>query len=747
MLQEITEHRIREANDLARKNPNNPDIVLECIDTLFIDLIQDDNLFYILKNDFSFHVATLKENDPRLFIHVFTEIDLARSEGERIGLNPVRITALELLQISKVSLFQDIFGIWLNRKIPIPIKRLLIAFNKRVLKNEADIDIAFMNCLSIISAIRKNRTLQLVCIEDAGEPAIEIDDVKKSYIMNKGEYSLPTETAIIRPVDLQTLFHMTAPIEVTTSSLSMVIESTDDLCQVLNLVGVTKESESYIPPTGFTDSPSVIVTSAKYKEVTDLSLSFAKIYKREDDLTTEEMVAIDVTVSDEELEQRVQSSLPEEKLLDDLECISLVEEENGQIPETPELHAKTNVKLSTGLKELISFLRERFKKFDNIEIPKEAEESNKAQEEFQESVEVVGIPDQETEQVEASSEEGAQKKKKPSIQISSRQTILIVIAIMMMLLIIRPLLFKSRNEANFYSDCLANDDYVRVIELYQQEYDPLIVARIEELIEQYASGEVNPIVVSSNLTAMKSIPNQEVALTIALEKARDIEVSKNAYVLGASTTDPKDKLTYWSAVIPEDTESYAEVQDQMENSSIKLDLLELIESTAETNWVVSREYTDIAYLYYPDNEDISRWKHVHDSSLNASTLSIVPIKITCLEIIPESNNSISIYIEWENSGFKTISQVSFLFSFYDKYGKFVEYQGNTVFRGVEKDTGPYEPGYSSRFNNPSPWGWTNIWSGNGFNVSKVALVQVIIKYVDGDTQVITNEADLKEILK
>lgn len=752
MTQEIISRRIKDALSLTTSS-GDPTAVLDCLDSLFIDLIQDDMLFYILKEGSSFHSPSLSSKDSRQFLHVFTEPKIAKEKVEKEELEVVRVSSLELLQIAKCSFLQDAYGIFLNKQAAISIKRLLIAFNKRVLKEESAISDSYLNCYSLISAIRKNQTNMFVCIEDNGIPAMEVDDVTKTYIMNNGEYDLPNQTAVIRPINLQTLFHMVTPIEVTTSELSMVIDSKADLLNMLEILGIYKEFETYQPASGFQSEPAALPKSTKYKSITSLSLAFDR---DEDDLISEEELPIET----EAIKNDVDIIVPKKEDF----VIKMSEVAEGDSSDTPDDTVKkvrTFAAITAGTSAFMAKIFTKKTEEDEPEITNEivgskhnvttdsmdTAEPPDNPSEVKNEEEVPESPTEETPKND--SQDGkSEKKPMPLLKISSKTigilSIFIVLAFLMML---RPVIFKSRNDTNAYKEVLANRDYSSASELYQSQYDNLILDDVQNAVNNYARDEESAESVAAHLIGLDLIPEQEQVVKDAFETARELEASKNAYILGDHATILKDKLSYWTAVIPMDVNNYDLVRECVESNPWDEELVRLIEESAELNWDESKEYAALAYFYYPDNNDIAKWKYYHDTNESAPPLSVIPVTITGLSVVSGSNNSISLYIEWENTGFKTIEQVSFLFSFYDKNGDIVYYGDNTIFRGVEKDGGPYEPGYKSKNQTPYPWGWTNLWSGLANSITRVSLEQVIVKYQNGELQAITNDVDLANVLK
>lgn len=727
MTLEIITRRINEALGLA-SNTNNQDAVLDCLDTLFIDLIQDDDTFFILKNNFSFFAPPLSPNDSRQFLHVFTDSTMAKEKGSSENLEVIKISSLELLQIAKQSFFENIYGIFLNKQAVISLKRLLIAFNRRVLKDETLVSSSFLDCYSLVSHIRKNKTFKFVCIEDDGVPAMEVDGIKKTYIMNKGEYDLPSSTAIIRPVNLQTIFHMITPIEITTKEISLVIESKNDLLEMLHLLDIEKTSESYIPALDFDNEPAIISNSLKYKEILSLDLCF------------------DRGVNLEEIDDII--PLPEDSPPPEEEIILM-----NDIDDSDELDREiepTKTSFFAGFFSLFTRNKEVDAPNENLSLDLE-QDDNSASVTIQ-TDEVELVPNDETvaelDDDNESEEKGGKGLPKLPFKFSTKTLGIIVICIILLILMaIRPVLFKGRNEAIAYRELLQMNDFVSASSQYKQSFDSIITEEVDFTISQYANDTLEAESLASYLLGIQTIQGQEQLIKNAFEEAKLLEASKNAYLLGENSNDLKTKLTYWTAVVPEDSNNYKAVYVQVAENPWDIELIKLIEETSVLDWIESQEYTLLANFYYPDNEEVLRWKYYHDENKSAPPLSLIPVKITNLDVVIESNNSISLYIEWENSGFKTIKQVSFLFSFYNKNGELVYYGDSTYFRGIEKEGGPYEPGYKSKNKNPYPWGWKGIWAGQGNNISKISLEQVLIQYSNGETQAIVNDVDLEEVLK
>ncbi|MBQ7335565.1 MAG: hypothetical protein IJW92_03725 [Clostridia bacterium] len=108
-----------------------------------------------------------------------------------------------------------------------------------------------------------------------------------------------------------------------------------------------------------------------------------------------------------------------------------------------------------------------------------------------------------------------------------------------------------------------------------------------------------------------------------------------------------------------------------------------------------------------------------------------------------SAGGVDMRIQWTNTSSKTIKDIRFTAEPYNAVGDRVpcEIRGYDNFIG--KCTGPFEPGYTSwwywEYDNTYNGGslWSNCWYNN--TVKKIRITQINIEYMDGTTEIISNE--------
>lgn len=109
----------------------------------------------------------------------------------------------------------------------------------------------------------------------------------------------------------------------------------------------------------------------------------------------------------------------------------------------------------------------------------------------------------------------------------------------------------------------------------------------------------------------------------------------------------------------------------------------------------------------------------------------------------DSVGGVDMIIQWKNTSSKTIKYIRFTAEPYNAVGDRVPCKIRGYDNFVGKCTGPFEPEYTSwwywEYDNTYNGGslWSNCWYNN--TVKKIRITQINIEYMDGTTEIISNE--------
>lgn len=255
------------------------DAALEQRDELLYDIIQDDAGIHIITCNDVFFVAPVREDDPRDFLRVFTDEALAHAKAAELeGAQVDKFTSLDFLRLAKWLFLRGVYGAVLNEGdewIVAPLHDFIRVFLERALPETMLYSEEFVNCALLIAAVRKNAAYGLSCALVDHSVNIALGGGLSGYICPKDEAKLPVDSAVLVPVDLQTLFHFEGVVQVTMSGQSFRLDG-PRLAEVLGICGVTRETEEFEPAQHFFDEPTGLeAASSALREISDLSLCFA----------------------------------------------------------------------------------------------------------------------------------------------------------------------------------------------------------------------------------------------------------------------------------------------------------------------------------------------------------------------------------------------------------------------------------------------------------------------------------------
>lgn len=276
-----------------------------------------------------------------------------------------------------------------------------------------------------------------------------------------------------------------------------------------------------------------------------------------------------------------------------------------------------------------------------------------------------------------------------------------------------------------------------------------------EILNMYMEQKMSVEESTAALAVISSIPSAvENAGTVKTRIDR-VELSRNAYEAGAHTDQVINRLYYWLSVVEEDAKHYGAVQTDIEKNGDKYRgrvtrlMSALIQNgkRGQAKWcleILKKWFPDASYEDWdPALEDVELVPmDIEDVSVAAADdPSMSPIEIYGVKVSsPDAEGYVDLYIQWKNTGTKTIQEIIFYTLPLDNFGSVLSSKrdGNYSLYGA-RDVGPYKPGKGTPTNS---WAWEKAWSNSMISAAEVQ--QVIIFYTDGSVKSVEDPSKLQK---
>lgn len=264
----------------------------------------------------------------------------------------------------------------------------------------------------------------------------------------------------------------------------------------------------------------------------------------------------------------------------------------------------------------------------------------------------------------------------------------------------------------------------------------------DKILEGYHSGDLAPEEARAGLSILGSIPEFTEDMHEGIVLIDSLEQSRMAYQNGAASTQSLERLAYWMAVIPEDESNYALVQGDVPLNKDRysaagtraIDALIQSGKRGQAKWglkVLQYWYPESGYeerlALMSDVEEISLLT-AHDLTGGEVSTSLLPIEIYDIDVTKaDSDGYVDLYIEWKNTGTKTIQEIMYYVVPLDGLGGQVSSKrdgGYSVY--CARDIGPYKPGEGTP---TESWAWKDAWSNSMIKAAEIQ--QIVIFYEDG----------------
>lgn len=684
---------------------------------LFLDLIRQDQAFIIPEavvsqealeqKLFRPYIAPAQEGDPRLFLRVFSHLDLATVFAEQQGHNQVcEIDGVELVQLAKSYFLRGAYGFLLNDGsvwTAIAFPDLLTDFYKEILGDESLGRPEFISLIQFINMVRQNYAYNI----QVGRPAV---------------YDVENRT--------QTRF-TDKPNDIWSSEGDWVYED----CKLEHLMMASGASN---------DTFIHIKTAKCDMRIQPAYLRAALCAAGMGDRRTQpdlnfhtESIALDYRMQDFDLERfPLQCELAELPRLDD--------EPEPEPPATEE-PPKKKEKPKAQMPGFIALLLAKFKNLGKEEPPKEPAED------------VLDVPPEETLTEEKPPEPELEKKRynlDPKLMVKlffGAAFLIILVAVIMQ--VMKPTPIDDLKEAveagntaaavELYDECISRDPECR------EELLQLFAADLQASLDGYAADTVTANQLAEKINNYKTISVLQEKCDAAYLQASDLEQSKTNYNKGLVETSMVARLTAWRGVIIEDIGSMTAMKNALETNA---DLYKglMFEEIKGMDRGPALSALMLLQSYYPNDKDvvdnIQDWRdqmaaqQIPDSvdGPPAGTGSQEDWPITMGEISVQYNGTgYDLYIPWQNTSGRPMNGPLFAVTALDADGvpvvsTIVKEDGTSFSYSqyvADAGPGPYEDGFVW----PETAYWENVWVTDQ-RIESVRLDSISINYTDGSDE-------------
>lgn len=178
-LSEITQ-KISDIQQLAAMDQ---EAALSQNKALFISLVQQDEAYLIRSPSGQLFAAPVQEDDPRLFLRVFSHEEAAQSFAEKEpGREVLPIDGVELMQAAKTCFLRGVYGFLLNDGLAwavLSFPDFLAECFRTILGNENMAGEEFTVLVRLINMVRQNDHYKIVLAEVPGEGTFFLDEAAR----------------------------------------------------------------------------------------------------------------------------------------------------------------------------------------------------------------------------------------------------------------------------------------------------------------------------------------------------------------------------------------------------------------------------------------------------------------------------------------------------------------------------------------------------------------------------------------
>lgn len=704
-LQEIVQ-RIQASQQLAEQDSLG---ALQKNRALFLDLIRQDQVFIVPEATvspealeqklFRPYIAPAQDGDPRLFLRVFSHMDLATMFAEQNGQNQVcELDGVELVQLSKTYFLRGIYGLLLNDGsawTAISFPDLLIDFYHEILGDDSLARPEFISLIQFINMVRQNYAYNI----QVGRP-----------------------TMYDAAVQIQVRF-TDRPNDIWSPEAGEWLYEECKLDHLISAAGSSNETLIHIK----TAKCDMRIQPAYLRAA--LCAAGLADRKTQPDLNFHtDSIALDYRMQDFDLERLpIQCELAELPKLDDGDRESEPQQKDDPVKKEPE-------------HPILRYLMSLFNRPDKVTAePKE---------------EVLDIPSGE----QKSEDKTVRQKEKKPFNIDTKIMVkgffgvaflLILIAVIMQLLKPSPIdeLKKAVASGDNAEAVVLYDECIRRSPDTREELLQLFADDLQNSLSDYAADEISANQLADKINAYKGIAALQSKCDATYTQASALERSKTAFNKGLVETSMVARLTEWKAVIPEDTGSTAAMQKALEsNAELYKDLL--FEEIKEMDRGDALSGLMLLQSFYPDDKDvverIQMWREqmvsqqvpdsVDDPPSSTNSEEEWPIIVGDI-FVTYNGSGYDLHIPWQNKSGHSINGLLFTVTALDSEGNPVfsttvgtDGQETTYSQYIaDVGSGPYEDGFVW----PENAYWANAWNTTQ-KIENVRLDGIWLSYADAD---------------
>lgn len=683
-LREVVQ-RIQASQQLAETDPA---AALQENRALFLDLLRQDQAYIVPDAEVSQEaldqklfrpcIAPAQEDDPRLFLRVFSHEEPAAAFAERQGRSQIcQIDGVELAQLAKTYFLRGAYGFLLNDGsvwTALSFPDFLTGFYQDILGDPSLARPEFVALIQFINMVRQNYAYHI----QAGR--LTVQNAEKPLTLRFTD----------RPDALWT---------------GDAGEWLYEDCKIDHLIRASKESNGVVLHirTARIDLKiqpaylrAALCAAGLDGQNTQLSLDFHT-----------DAIALDYRMQDFDRERLpLQEQLAELPRPDEPEPKS-----EPEAPPEPKKKPKEPGQMKAKLAGIFAAATALFHK-----KKPDPEPDQPAEDDAQGPASEGGEP----------ATELAKEKKKftlsPKLMVKGfALAAFLIVAIAFISAVLTP---APRDELE---KALESGDYTATVEYYEKcvDRDPgsreellqLLAADLGTKLAAYAADEIPAKQLAEVINTYSSISAMEDKCSAVYDQAADLEQSKTSYQKGLVETSIIARLRAWQGVIPEDTGSMTAVQTALTQNADAYKQMG-IEETKSMKTAPAIAALTLLQTYYPGDKEVTDAileRKLEDSKPGQDIPSSVdgPLDDTVAEanwpvavgepsvVYNSETGSYDLYIPWENISGGEIESICFLVTALDANGQPVVSSGyNEDGEPVEYSqylanmpSGPYEAGY------------------------------------------------------
>lgn len=696
-IKEIVQ-RIQESQRMAS---NDPARALQLNRALFVDLARQDELYIVPEAEvspealaqklFRPYIGPAQENDPRLFLRVFSHQETAETFAARVKRNQIcKLDGVEMIQLAKFYFLRGVYGFLLNDGqtwAAISFPDFLADCYRDILGDSNLVRPEYVTIIQFINMVRQNRYYHIQVgrqnLVDAKRPCQVrfLDRPDNIWSPDQGEW-----------------FY--------------------EECSVKDLIQAAGMGENTV----------IYIRASK----TDLEISPAKLRAAlcatglaepgtqfDLDFHTD-AIALDYRMEDFDLER-----LPFQ----------------AELAELPKVESDPEPEEKPKKKRVRSSLFARL--FTKKEKPTPEED-----------ILDVSEPEPEPKPEPKAPAEKADKAKRAVGKMLSPKLMVrffFLLAFLIIVIAILAQVFKPVPREEF-EKALNTGDYTTAAELYEkcivanpdnkEELLQIMAMLLDEQLAAYADDQITANQLAETITGCEKIPAMATKCDAVYLQAAALEQSKLTYQEGLLETSMSKRLSIWRGVTAEDTGSQRSMRKSLDDN-IGLYKSFIFTEAEQMEVGDALKTLNLLQSYYPNDNEIAReikeWLDKvsqpaqdplpGDPDYVPGQGEALPVAVEDVYVTVEEAGHYDLHIKWTNTSGKTIEKATFSVTPLDAYGNPVASNpegGASYSEFIAISQGPYEDGFEM----PDTFFWPDAWINTEAEIKAFTLNSIQIWYSD-----------------